>query len=167
MRGMTSKARAQALGLWLLAHELGHALLKIPDVYDHPESCLMKTVRGDLAPLSGLSRLHENPGPCPRCEPYVRMMREVWKGEESRTRKQWPEAKAAYLKALGEAPERLDGGIAFPSKLRLRLVDVSLAQDQTSEALEHIEAFLKLNPENEEAKQIKGELLGILREEVE
>ena len=31
------------IGTYLLAHELGHAILKIPDVYDHGPGCLMNT----------------------------------------------------------------------------------------------------------------------------
>jgi outer membrane protein assembly factor BamD (BamD/ComL family) len=93
------------------------------------------------------------------------MMRQAWQGEEARERKRWAEAEAAYLRVLDRMPDQLDGGAAFPSKIRLRLLDAALAQDKTEQALEHVEAFLRLNPGSPDALEIKSELISILREE--
>lgn len=64
------RQRARILGIYLLAHEIAHAVFGIPDVYDHPKGCLM-TSRPGFTYLDGLRELDENPTPCPRCRPYV------------------------------------------------------------------------------------------------
>ena len=62
--------RAEILGAYLLAHEIAHAVFGIPDVFDHPEGCLM-TSRPGASYRDGLAELRAFPRPCPRCRPYV------------------------------------------------------------------------------------------------
>jgi hypothetical protein len=66
----TFEQRAKILGVYLLAHEIAHAVFGIPDVFDHPKGCLM-TSRPGFTYLDGLKELEENPQPCPLCRPYV------------------------------------------------------------------------------------------------
>ena len=68
--GSTAEEKAEALGVVLIAHELGHAYFGIPDVYDHGPECLM-TSRLDENYSAVLEALRRDQDPCPRCMPYV------------------------------------------------------------------------------------------------
>lgn len=158
------RQRAELLGKYILGHELGHTIFKIPDFYDHPDECLMTTRPSDMDPISGLKRLDMNPGRCPKCQPYISMMVQHWKGEESRQKQDWDLARRYFEKALELAPEKLDGGATFPSKIYLRLMDVYLALEDIQKAIEMVDRFIESNPENFQAQEIRISLIGLLRE---
>lgn len=161
---MGKRQKAELLGKYILGHELGHMIFKIPDFYDHPDECLMTTRPSDMDPISGLKRLDMNPGRCPKCQPYISMMVQHWKGEESRQKQDWDLARRYFEKALALAPDKLDGGATFPSKIYLRLMDVYLALERIDKAIEMVDRFIESNPENLQAQEIRISLIGLHRE---
>ncbi|MDW8305600.1 MAG: hypothetical protein RML34_00850 [Leptospiraceae bacterium] len=69
--------RNKALGGYLLAHEIGHMLFWISDVYDHGRNCLMDTRFENLEIADGYRVLLEHPEPCPRCLEYVEARKKI------------------------------------------------------------------------------------------
>jgi hypothetical protein len=96
------------IGTYLLAHELGHALLRIPDVYDHGAKCLMTTDYA-VGYVDGFKRLLDNPGKCARCAPYVDARKLVQKMDEYLRRKRLVPAERMADKAVKHLPPNLDG----------------------------------------------------------
>ena len=70
-QGSPKELKNKVVGAILLAHEIGHAFFHIPDMYDHPKSCLMNTPSGDLSNSELYSLLLEDLSPCPKCQPWV------------------------------------------------------------------------------------------------
>jgi hypothetical protein len=65
------ETKNKIIGAILLAHEIGHAYFHIPDVYDHPVSCLMNTPNGDVSNPELYAMLIADMTPCPKCKPWV------------------------------------------------------------------------------------------------
>lgn len=77
----------EVLGIYLIAHELGHMLFKLPDVYNHPLHCLMNSPPENMNYMITVERFHKHQGPCPACRRWLtaskfRWIREVVKKKE-------------------------------------------------------------------------------------
>jgi tetratricopeptide (TPR) repeat protein len=101
--------RARILGIYLLAHEISHAVFGIPDVFDHPKGCLM-TTRPGFTYRDGLKELEENPSPCPRCRPYVEARAAFDRAQRLFGEERFEAAVAAATGALKLLPEQFHGG---------------------------------------------------------
>ncbi|OHD53592.1 MAG: hypothetical protein A2Y33_06630 [Spirochaetes bacterium GWF1_51_8] len=68
---LSNEMKNKVIGAVLLAHEIGHAFFHIPDVYDHPLSCLMNTPSAEVSYPELYRLLLEDLTPCPKCQPWV------------------------------------------------------------------------------------------------
>jgi len=59
--------RNKVIGAVLVAHELGHALYEIPDVYDHGDACLMNSSVHSLNNRQAYELMTEAMSHCPKC----------------------------------------------------------------------------------------------------
>lgn len=73
----------KAFGSYLLAHEIGHQLFWIPDVYDHPEGCLMDTRFENMEIGFGYELLKKNLSPCVKCQKYVNARQKVLQAQKA------------------------------------------------------------------------------------
>lgn len=101
--------RAKILGVYLLAHEIAHAVFGIPDVFDHPSGCLM-TSRPGATYRDGLAELEANATPCPRCRPYVESRAAFDRADRLYREGQYQAASAAVLTAAKLLPQHFHGG---------------------------------------------------------
>ena len=150
--------RAEILGAYLLAHEIAHAVFGIPDVFDHPEGCLM-TSRPGASYRDGLAELRAFPRPCPRCRPYVEA-RGLLAEARARLDAGQP-AKAARLgrKAISTLPKHFHG------RRRARLSEMSTVVAKAYATLERTQAARryarfasKLDPRSIEVKALVASL---------
>jgi hypothetical protein len=62
----------EILGVYLIAHELAHMLLNLPDNYDHGMACLMYSPSAETIDVAeGARAVLEDEKPCPRCRKDV------------------------------------------------------------------------------------------------
>lgn len=60
------------LGVYMIAHELAHMILNLPDNYDHGPACLMFSPAADtIDPAEGARAVLADEAPCPRCRNRV------------------------------------------------------------------------------------------------
>jgi tetratricopeptide (TPR) repeat protein len=104
----TLEQRAKILGVYLLAHEISHAVFGIPDVFDHPKGCLM-TSRPGFTYLDGLKELEENSEPCPLCRPYVEARAAFDRATRAYAERRYEAAIAASLTAAKILPKSFHG----------------------------------------------------------
>jgi len=109
LQGEVSRCeRNEIIGAFVLAHEMGHALFKLPDHYDHPDSCLMNN-RMDISYAQGYRLLIDNPGTCPKCAIWMTARSYFWDGEFYFEQKEYSKAIAAYMQAARSTPKNIDG----------------------------------------------------------
>jgi hypothetical protein len=101
----TNAYKNKILGGYLLAHELGHAFYAIPDMYDHPSSCLMNTTYEAMDYECGYLRLISTMTPCDLCKPYVTAKKELLTAELEYYQKKYYIAGFHFLNALNIIPE--------------------------------------------------------------
>ncbi len=104
-----TEERGQMLGAYLLAHEVAHAIFGIPDVFDHPDGCLMTSRPGETY-REGLASLHAHPGSCPRCRAYVEARTTMDRGRALLETAEYESAIRALTMAANKTPKHLHGG---------------------------------------------------------
>lgn len=120
--------RADILGTYLLAHEIGHAVFGIPDAYDHPPGCLM-TSRPGSSYREGLKELREHPEPCSKCQHWVEARRALDRGR-ALLREHKPKAALRELKkSIRQLPKHFHGS------RRRRLAHASVLSAQAYQQL--------------------------------
>lgn len=96
------------LGSILFAHEFSHAFFLIPDVYDHPQSCLMNSSMEGADMEKSYQTLVSESAPCKLCHPWIVSRRHVIRGDHLMTQNKAAEGGEAYLAAAASVPEKLD-----------------------------------------------------------
>lgn len=123
---LTAAGRDAFIGTYLVAHELGHALLRIPDVYDHPPKCLMTTDYA-LGYVEGYERLLAHTGRCPRCAGYVAARQAFQEFEEALKAKRIADAERLVDKVVKKLPPHIDGSAAdYAARVYTRLAQREL-----------------------------------------
>ena len=100
--------RLRILSTHVLAHELAHAIFKIPDVYDHPPGCLMTTRRNTTWPAAD-AEMQAHPEPCSGCAPYVSAKRQVWRAQSLATAGALKEAIDSLRAGIKATPAHVEG----------------------------------------------------------
>ena len=124
----TLEQRGRLLGAYLLAHEIAHSVFGIPDVFDHPQGCLM-TSRPGATYLDGLVELDAHPEPCPKCRPYVEARAAFDRGLTALEAGHPEQASQLFLRSVQQTPEHFHGS------RRRRLAAVTMASSQAQAAL--------------------------------
>lgn len=118
-RPATLDERARILGSYLLAHEIAHAVFGIPDVFDHPEGCLM-TSRPGTTYREGLKELDAHPGPCEKCRQWVEARASLDQGRHLHEAGDDKLALEVLARASKQTPKHFHGGY------KRRMSDISL-----------------------------------------
>ena len=101
--------RNRIIGGFLLAHEIGHAFYKIPDVYDHTDSCLMNSKWEKLNSVDGYRLLASELSPCIYCKKWEQSKNLYIDGLQFQIKNDQLNAGKAFLKSAEILPERIDG----------------------------------------------------------
>jgi hypothetical protein len=99
--------RNTIIGAYYFAHEFGHAFFYLPDVYDHPLSCLMNSAPG-VDDLKGYEYLVSDPHPCPKCRPWIGARLKTFSASLAAQAGDFKKASRLYLEAARETPENVD-----------------------------------------------------------
>ncbi|MBI2060867.1 MAG: hypothetical protein HYT87_13955 [Nitrospirae bacterium] len=75
---VSPSAVPQALGIYYLAHELGHMLFLLPEHYDHPDHCLMNTPPVNWDREKAVKTFLSHKGPCPKCRAGLTKGKRWW-----------------------------------------------------------------------------------------
>jgi len=59
-------------GAYTIAHEMGHAIFKLDDYYDHPDHCLMTSSKKLFDVRMSLIEFEKHPQICPICKPVLK-----------------------------------------------------------------------------------------------
>lgn len=140
------------VGTYLLAHELGHAILKIPDVYDHGSGCLMNT---SFAPsyAQGFAALPHGPFLCTRCRPYRDSHAFVLDMQSALARYDFPLAERKLERAVGSVPAFADGdALAYKSRLYVHVAGAELIANRLRQAELFAYRASMLDPASDEAR---------------
>lgn len=105
---LTKEFMNKAIGGYLMAHELGHQIFWIPDVYNHPAGCLMDTKIENLEIGDGYNQLLKGYPVCLECQKYVRARNELFAGQKELKKGDKEKARLHIIKGLKMLPERLD-----------------------------------------------------------
>lgn len=105
---VTRSERNRIIGAVLLAHELGHAMFALPDVYDHGDACLMNSSAHNLDQREAYRLLTADLKPCASCQPWLHAATQL---ADARTAAASGDAVAAanlFEQVFANTPKRLN-----------------------------------------------------------
>lgn len=150
--------RARILGSYLLAHEIAHAVFGIPDVFDHPEGCLMNSRPGTTY-REGLKELDRHPEPCEKCRAWVEARASLERGRQLHEAGEDKLALEALAQASRQTPKHFHGGY------KKRMGEISLyvalsyaGQGDLARAQKFADTARKLDPKSSRAKTLSTSL---------
>lgn len=147
--GAVSRARRNdVIGAYVIAHELGHALFKLPDHYDHGPECLMNNSK-TLSYSAGYDLLVSHPGPCARCDTWLAARAAYWDGEYAFAHKNWRAALEAYARVPKLTPKNVDGNYAeYMAEVAYKMSLAAFSLNDRATAVRYAQTAAKLNPYN-------------------
>lgn len=105
---VSRQERNRIIGAVLLAHELGHALFAIPDVYDHGDACLMNSSAHNLDQREAYALLAADLKPCASCQPWLTAATQVSDARRAAASGDAAGAAKLYAQALATTPKKLN-----------------------------------------------------------
>lgn len=105
---VTRNQRDEVTGGYVIAHELGHAIFKLPDHYNHGPECLMNNAKNQTY-KQGFDLLVAHPGPCLLCHPWMKARSQFFDAEWNYDHGFWETAINFYLTVMKETPKNVDG----------------------------------------------------------
>jgi hypothetical protein len=155
---LTTRERLEVIGTFIVAHEMGHAVFKIPDFYDHPPECLM-TTKFETGYVSGWRELKAHPGPCPDCQPYVDAKRHVFLAHEARMDGKLDEVIKNLKIAIRKTPKHTDGSyLRYVADLSVQIAETFAAKGDPKQARRWLKAALRIVPEHDQALALAASL---------
>lgn len=150
--------RARILGSYLLAHEIAHAVFGIPDVFDHPEGCLMNSRPGSTY-REGLQELDQHPEPCEKCRAWVEARASLERGRQLHEAGEDKLALEALAQASKQTPKHFHGGY----KKRVGEISLYVAMayaglGDLARAQKFADTARKLDPKSTPAKNLAASL---------
>ncbi|MFO0726066.1 MAG: hypothetical protein U1E65_19950 [Myxococcota bacterium] len=160
-RPAETEERGQMLGAYLLAHEIAHAIFGIPDVFDHPDGCLMTSRPGETY-REGLAALHQHPGPCPRCRPYVEARALLDRGRLLIDTGELEPAVRALTMSANKTPKQLHGGYKKRmSELSTMIAEAWAKLGDSAKAKRYADTAVQLDPTSDAQKIVANIKSGI------
>lgn len=154
----TPTERAAILGTYLLAHEIAHAVYAIPDVFDHPATCLMTSRPGESY-REGLRQLDEHPGACSKCRPWVHAKELLDSARDQLARGEIKGALATLTVTSTSTPKQLHGGYKRRmSEISLLVAKSYVGLGRPSRARTFASSAADLDPSSEDARTLLEEL---------
>ncbi|MBU1076913.1 MAG: hypothetical protein KKH98_06435, partial [Spirochaetes bacterium] len=143
------------IGRYIMAHEMGHMIYLIPDVYDHPKGCLMDSSMENMDYVAGYEYLVKYPIECPKCQPYVTARNEHFAGDKLFQEKKYNEAIYVYKLALKMTPKKLDiDRDQYISLIEYKIARSYFELQDKKMTLFYLKNALQKNKDNEKAKDL-------------
>jgi len=155
---LTADERLAVIGTFIVAHELGHAVFKIPDFYDHPRECLM-TTRYETGYVSGYRNIEKYPGACPMCQPYVEAKRHVFRAAAARRDGRFAVALHELKQAIRQTPKHIDGSyLRYVATLSVKVAELYASQGNLAQARRWLKSALRIVPDHPGALALQRKL---------
>ncbi|MEZ4270689.1 MAG: tetratricopeptide repeat protein [Myxococcota bacterium] len=155
---LTAGQRLSVIGTFIVAHELGHAIFKIPDFYNHPKECLM-TTQYETGYVSGYRDVLQNPGECSQCLPYVQARRLVFLATVARTEGRYKEAIDFLKEAIKTTPKHIDGDYRYyVADLSLDVAETYLAMGNVVQSKRWLTSVQRITKNFERADALQARL---------
>jgi tetratricopeptide (TPR) repeat protein len=155
---LTPAERLAVVGNFIVAHELGHALFKLPDFYDHPPQCLM-TTKFETGYVSGYHDLKRFPGSCPKCQPWVDAKRHVFRAQAALRAGNREEAVKALKLAIAGTPKQIDGNyIRYIATLTVQIAELYAEMGDPRQARRWVRSALRVAPKLERGLTLDAKL---------
>ncbi len=153
---ITQKEWNGIVGRFILAHEIGHALYLIPDVYNHPKGCLMDSSVQTMDYYQGYLLLKKYPIQCPMCQPYVTAREHHLLADYLMKEGKYNDAIYEYKLAKKMTPVKLDIDYnKYISKINYKIAFCYYKLNNEKKSLQYIKKSLSLDPSNKEAQKLK------------
>jgi hypothetical protein len=150
--------RDKVIGTFIVAHELGHAVFKLPDFYDHPRECLM-TTKYETGYVSGWRDLLQHPGSCASCQPYVEARRQVFLADAARVRDDHNESARLLKEAIRLTPKHIDGNyLRYIAALTVEVAEQYLAAGNLEQARRWYKSAQRVAPDMPEVVEFAAKL---------
>lgn len=158
--GLSPAEKDELLGAYILAHELGHAIFKIPDSYDHPAGCLM-TTKMNQGYLAGYNEMKSHQDQCPKCRVYVDARLAYFRGERLFREGRYADSLKAFASVVRTTPKNVDGNYrSYMSEVAVWAARCYERLAMPGKATRMVERALKLNKRNREAQELLDRFLG-------
>ena len=155
---LSADERLAVIGAFIVAHELGHALFKLPDFYDHPPECLM-TTKYETGYVSGFYDLRAHPGQCSMCEPYVKARAQVFLGQLKAREGEHSEAIDHLKNAIRSTPKHIDGNYyRYLADISSDIAASYSLLGNIKQAKRWLRSTLRLVPNHAQALKLKKDL---------
>ncbi len=144
------------IGRFIMAHEMGHMIYLIPDVYDHPKGCLMDSSYMNMDYYEGYKILLKYPFQCPKCKVWVDARNTHFYADSLFNKKNYKDAIFYYKKAIKQTPRKLD--IDYNKYISLLYYKISLSfykLNDINNAKKYLKKSLSLFPENKKSNYLK------------
>ncbi len=163
--GRSGRERMQVAASYLLAHELGHAVYLVPDVYDHGVECLMNTTLDNMDYWSGYRQLVSNKSRCALCSPYRRAREKLVSGDRHYARKKYDKALKSYRQAEELLPEYIAGErLVILSRLMLKQLKCLVFLGKREESMALVDRLVAADPENKEFRKLRFSLKDLAKD---
>lgn len=106
-KNISRELKNKVIGGFLLAHEIGHALYLLPDVYDHGDMCLMSSSLSNFDYVKGYNLLLSDPTACSKCLQDVRTAESIIYGKLAYKDGAYNKAADFYLEGAGKMPSKI------------------------------------------------------------
>jgi len=158
-RPFTLEERAKILGGYILAHELGHMIYLIPDVYDHEKGCLMDSSAETLDYFQGYQELIKYDHPCSVCQAWVIPRNYHFEGDRKFKEKDYAGAAEDYKMCIKLTPKDLDVDYnSYISSVCVKAGRAYLNSNNKEKAKFYLLKAIQHNPENKDAQKFLEEL---------
>lgn len=147
--------RLAVIGTFIVAHELGHALFKLPDFYNHPKECLM-TTKYETGYVSGYHNIKRYPGACTQCTPYVVAKRHAVLADNLERAGKYQEAITEMKEAIRLTPKHIDGSyLRYVAGLSVRVAELYMQLGDHHQAERWLKSALRIVPDHTRALALK------------
>jgi len=142
----THEERNKVTGAYIIAHELGHAIFKLPDHYNHGPECLMNNSKS-LTYKEGYELLVQHSERCPICQKWLDARHIFWEAESQFDSQKYEEAISLYSKTIKGTPKNVDGSRqAYMAYISYKISKAAHALGNHSMALKGARMAVKLYP---------------------
>lgn len=155
----TRDIRNKATGAFVLAHEIGHAAFRMPDMYDTAPGCLMGNAH-DVDYHAGYEAIQAAPYICPQELPYLQARNLFFAADVALVEGRAQEALDLYKRVIAETPNPIDGARnEYNAIIAMRMVRCLVSMGNGDAAKRGVERALALDPQNVDAARWQSRAL--------
>ncbi len=158
-KNISRKLWNKIIGAFIMAHEMGHMIYLIPDVYDHPKGCLMDSSNASIDYYKGYKILTDFPQPCPKCKIWVDARNNHFSGDALFKQKKYSEAAYQYKLAAKRTPVKLDIDYnEYISLIYYKMANCYYKMKNYNRAKFYLKKSLDLNSKNYKSKKLSKKI---------